>query len=108
MTRRKTALMGNLNSVLLGSAGFIAAKQLDRIGFIAANPMIGAGAKAAIGLFLAAGKNKTFQPVGMGMALAGVTQIVGDVVGSAGVAGFLPYGSLSVDSVAGEPQIIVN
>lgn len=104
---KKSALMGNLNSVLLGSAGFIAAKQLDRVGFIASNPTIGAVVKTGLGLFLAAGKNRTFQPVGMGMAVAGVTALAGNVLSQAGVSGFLPYGSLDVAAVSG-PDIIVN
>lgn len=106
---KKTAILGNLNSVALGTVGFIAAKQLDRVEFIASNPLVGAAAKIGIGLFLAAGRNKMFQPAGMGMAVAGATQLVGNVVGGAGVSGFLPGGSLNVASVAGGmPQIYVN
>lgn len=106
---KKSAILGNLNSVALGTLGFIAARQLDRIEFVASNPLVGAAAKIGIGLFIAAGRNKTFQPAGMGMAVAGATQLVGDVVGGAGVSGFLPGGSLNVASVAGGmPRIVVN
>lgn len=106
---KKNAILGNLNSVAFGTLGFIAAKQLDRIDFVASNPLVGAAAKIGIGLFAAAGRNKMIQPVGMGMALAGATQLVGNVVSGAGVSGFLPGGSLGVASVAGGmPQIYVN
>lgn len=106
---KKNAIMGNLNSVAFGTLGFIAAKQLDRLDFVATNPLVGAAAKLGIGLFIAAGRNKMFQPAGMGMALAGATQLVGNVVGGAGVSGFLPGGSLNVASVAGSmPKIHIN
>lgn len=98
---KKNAIMGNLNTALMGAGGFIVAKQLDRIDFIASNPLVGAAAKTVIGLVVASGRNKTFAPVGMGMALAGITQAAGNVLSTAGVAGFLPSGSLDVASVAG-------
>lgn len=106
---KKSAVLGNLNSVLLGAGGFIVAKQLDRVQFIAANPLVGALAKAGLGLVIAANKNKTIAPIGMGMAVAGVTQLAGNFLQQAGVAGFLPYRSTDVASVAGDmPNVIVN
>lgn len=104
---KKSAVLGNLNSVAMGTLGFILAKQLDRIPFIQNNPLVGAAAKVGIGMFAAGGRNKTFQPVGMGFALAGATQAVGNVINTAGVSGFLPSGSLDVASVAG-PGMMLN
>lgn len=105
----KKNMLGNLNSVALGAGGFIAAQQLNRVPFLQSNPLLGAGAKVAIGLLLSSGKAKMLQPVGMGMAVAGVTQLVGNVIGQAGVSGFLPAGSLDVASVSGGyPQIHIN
>ncbi|MCF8237699.1 MAG: hypothetical protein K9I85_06055 [Saprospiraceae bacterium] len=102
---RKNAILGNLNSLALGTVGFIAAKQLDRVEFIQNNPLVGSAVKIGIGLFLSAGRNKMFQPAGMGMAVAGATQLVSNVIGGAGLSG-LPYGSLDVASVSGSGMLL--
>jgi len=97
-----------ITKVAGGAAGFIGGRFLNGIDFVGANPLIGGGAKIAIGVVLASMKKggDMVQSAGVGLGVAGVVDLVDHFVPGLGdaapISGFLL--DRNPNQVAGMPQ----
>lgn len=83
-----------ITKVAGGAAGFIGGRFLNGIDFVGSNPLIGGGAKVAIGVVLASMKKggDLVQSAGVGLGVAGVVDLVDHFVpdlGAPPISGFL-------------------
>lgn len=107
----KKSLTNSLQPVLAAAGGVVLARLANKVSFISQNPMIGAGIKAGLGVFMASQSNKMISSAGLGMAAVGTSELLTSILpeGALGGVGFLPAaGSMSVHAVAGVPPIIID
>lgn len=92
-----------LNTVVGITAGLAAGKMLNKVQFVAQNPMIGGAVKIGAGLFLSQGRGRSafVKNLGYGVAATGATELVNSLAPGLGI-GFLGAGgSTSVTQIAG-------
>lgn len=107
MSRRTARFNKPLQQVVVAAAGYTLSKQINRIEFLNANPLLRSGAKIAAGLFLTTQRNQFAKDAGLGVAVAGGVEMVETLLPVAGVAGIA--GRFPFNSVAGgyNPLVVV-
>jgi len=106
----KKKFNSSLQDIGFAAAGVVAARMVNKVDFIAQNPTVGGAIKTGLGIFMATQKNKAISSMGLGMAAAGATELITNVLPAGtlpGIGLLNPSGSTSVHAVAG-PGVIID